>query len=194
MKVVRAEAAGVGGGKRLEVGRRGEAVDRVRPPGGIDDAEQRRGDAVVVVPHLRHVREIVRAGVFVAGSPFGDQLETVGELEVVELEREALELRDGRAARDELAPALPSNGEWGNDAAQDKHAAEVVHNEAVSAASQENTDGADEQRQPVQFAERGTRRAELLGERCHELDALLGSTNGVAYRQAGGGDGTEGRD
>jgi hypothetical protein len=84
--VVRAEAARVRGGERLDVFAGREQVDRVRAARSVQCPEELSGDAVVVVAHLGDVGEVVSAHVFLARPPLREEREAVRELEVVQLQ------------------------------------------------------------------------------------------------------------
>ena len=90
--------------KRLARLDAGKVVDGVLPPALVQPSEEGRPEAVRVVQHGRHTREVVSANVEFAGLPDRLEGEPSCKLGLEELERKALKLGVGGAASDVLSP------------------------------------------------------------------------------------------
>ena len=60
------------------------------------------------------------------------------------------------------------------DPPQDEDTPQVVHDQPVAPPPEEDTGGTNEEQDAVELPERGAGGEELLRQRGHELDALLG--------------------
>jgi hypothetical protein len=109
----------------------------VWPPKPIEVSEPLLREAIVVMPHLRHVGHEVRTDIEVARHPDERQGELVLELQVEQVHREPLQVGVGRSPRDELAPSASPRGEGGDDAAHDEDTPEVVHHHLVPTSAKE---------------------------------------------------------
>ena len=79
--------------QRLAIVSRREAVDGVRVPPCVKRVEQLRPKAVAVVPHRRHVREVVCPHIQLSQHPLEREQETALGLRVDEGYRQGLQRR-----------------------------------------------------------------------------------------------------
>ncbi len=100
-----------------------------------------------MVAHLRHVWEVVGPDVFIPGPPHLHDCEAVKDLQVVELQGQALQVGIDRSESTwhELAPALSADSKGGGQAPEDEQAAEVIYDEAMPPPAQEDANRADEE-------------------------------------------------
>jgi hypothetical protein len=121
--------------------------------------------------------QIVRADVLLAGAPDRLECEPSGKLGLEELKREALELGVGGAAGHVFAPREAADGGLWDDSAHDEHAAQVVEEDAEASAPEQVRDRSDKRGDAVEFAERGARAQEALGQGASELEPPAGVSN-----------------
>ena len=124
-----------------------------------------------MLEHGGHSGKIVGANIEFARTPNRLEGEPVPELSVENLDGEALKRGIGRATRDELAPHFAPDRERGDNAAEDKHTAEVVEEHSKPSSGKEGAHGGDEGGDAPQLAERRARVEERKRKRAHELEA-----------------------